>query len=135
MSRYAIWNKHDPILTHVGEVLTADQWCERYPVAKLPNITIVLAGGELNGGYCNTLGQMVADYTQEGCDFSECVTPEEKLAAIEAFCDAREAKAKAEAAEAKAAKAERDELNAMYMASIAAQLEYQNMMTLDDVEG
>lgn len=135
MSRYAIWNKHDPILTPVGEVISAEKWIERYPIAGVSSITVVCAGGEINGGFFGTLGQMVEAYSKDGCDFSEYVTPEEKLAAIEAFEDAREAKAKAEVAEAKAAKAARDELNAMSMASIAAQLEYQNMMTLEDVEG
>jgi hypothetical protein len=77
---------------------------------------------------------MVEMYTKEGCDFSSCKTAEAKLAAIEAFEDEREAKARAEAQEAAAREAANAELNAMSMASIAAQLEYQNMMTLDDVE-
>lgn len=138
MARYAIWNKQDPILTPVGEVFTAEKWIERYPIAGVSSITVVCAGGEINGGFFGTLGQMVEMYTKEGCDFSACVTPEDKLAAIEAFEGEREAKEKAEreaAKAAKAAKAARDELNAMSMASIAAQLEYQNMMTLEDVEG
>lgn len=134
MSRYAIWNKKDPILTPVGEVLTAEKWIERYPIAGVPSITVVCAGGEINGGFFGTLGQMVEMYTKEGCDFSACVTPEDKLAAIEAFEDEREIKARAEAQEAAAREAENAELNATSLASIAAQLEYQNMMTLDDVE-
>ena len=39
--RYAIWNKQDPIITPIGEVLTADQWKARYPVAALDAITVV----------------------------------------------------------------------------------------------
>ena len=109
MSRYAIWNKQDPILTPVGEVLTAEQWIARHPIAGVPSITVVCAGGEINGGFFGTLGQLVEMYTKEGCDFSTCVTPEDKIAA-------------------------NAEMNAMSMASIAAQLEYQNMMTLEDVE-
>lgn len=67
-----------------------------------------------------------------GCDFSACNTAEQKLAAIEAFENKCNADAAAEAkAEAEAANAE---LTAMSMASIAAQLEYQNMMTLEDVK-
>ena len=50
MARYAIWNKQDPILTPVGEVLTAGQWMDRYPVARLENITIVCGGGLIAGG-------------------------------------------------------------------------------------
>lgn len=97
MKRYAIWNKQDPILTPIGEVLTAEQWIQRYPIAGLDHITVLCAAGEINGGFFGTLGQMVDIYTNQGCDFSGCETPEEKLAAIEAFDDAREA-AEAEAA-------------------------------------
>lgn len=91
MSRYAIWNKKDPILTPIGEVLTADKWIERYPIAGLERITVVCAGGEVNGAFFGTLGQMVEMYSKAGCDFSACETAEDKLAAIEAFEDAREA--------------------------------------------
>ena len=108
MSKYAIWNKTDPILTPVGEVLTAEQWIQRYPIAGVESITVVCAGGEINGGFFGTLGQMVELYAKAGCDFSACETAEEKLAAIEAFEDAREA----EAAEAAAAAAEQEAANA-----------------------
>lgn len=134
MSKYAIWNKKDPILTPIGEVLTAEQWIERYPIAGVESITVVCAGGEINGAFFGTIGSMVEMYTKQGCDFSACTTPEEKLAAIEAFDDAREAEAAAAAKQAAETKAANEELNAASLASIAAQLEYQNMMTLDDVE-
>lgn len=127
MSRYAIWNKSDPIITPIGEVLTAAQWIERYPVAGLATITVVCAGGEINGAFFGTLGSMVETFTKEGCDFSACVTDEDKLAAIEAFEDARNA-------ESKNAAIANEELTASSLASIAASLEYQNMMTLDDIE-
>lgn len=83
--RYAIWNKKDNIITPIGEVLTAEQWIERYPVAALENITVVCGAGEINGSFFGTLGQMVTMYEDNGCDFSECTTDEEKLAKIEAF--------------------------------------------------
>ena len=134
MSKYAIWNKQDPILTPIGEVLTANQWIQRYPVAGVESITVVCAGGEINGAFFGTLGSMVEMYTKQGCDFSACTTPEEKLAAIEAFEDAKEAEAAAAAKQAAETEAANAELNAASLASIAAQLEYQNMMTLDDVE-
>lgn len=130
MKRYAIWNKKDPIITPVGEVLTAEQWIARYPMAGLDSITVICAAGEINGGFFGTLGQMVTMYENEGCDFSNCNTPEEKLAVIEAF----EVKRNEDAALASANAAANEELNASSLASIAASLEYQNMMTLDDVE-
>ena len=109
-TKYAIWNKRDPIITPIGEVLTAEQWIERYPVAGLDSITVVCAAGEINGGFFGTLGQMVNMYSKQGCDFSECTTAQEKLDAIEAFEDSREAEAQAAAvamAEQEASTAER----------------------------
>lgn len=134
MSKYAIWNKQDAILTPIGEVLTAEQWIDRYPIAGVDSITVVCAAGEINGAYFGTLGQMVDLYTKAGCDFSACETADDKLIAIEAFEDAREA----EAAEAAKREAEQQaaaaEMNAESLATIAASMEFQNMMILDDVE-
>lgn len=126
--KYAIWNKQDPVITPIGEVLTAAQWIERYPVAGLDSITVVCAAGEINGAFFGTLGQMTAMYEDAGCDFSGCTTAEEKLAAIEAFDAARNEVANGSAA------ATNEELTAASLASIAASLEYQNMMTLEDAE-
>ena len=132
--RYAIWNKTDPILTPIGEVLTAEQWINRYPIAGVPSITVICAAGEINGGFFGTLGQMVDLYTKHGCDFSACETAEDKLAAIEAFEDAREAEQAAQAKAHAEATATNEELTAASLASIAASMEYQNLLTLDDME-
>lgn len=86
--RYAIWNKQDPVLTPVGEVLSAEQWKQRYPIAGLDTITVVCGAGEINGSFFGTLGQMVQMYTEQGADFSACTTDMEKLEVIEAFEDA-----------------------------------------------
>ena len=130
MKRYAIWNKQDPVLTPVGEVLTAEQWIARYPMAGLDSITVVCAAGEINGAFFGTLGQMVNMYEQQGADFSSCTTNEEKLAVIEEFDIQRDVAQNEAAAEAIA----NEELTATSLASIASSLEYQNMMTLEDVE-
>lgn len=132
--RYAIWNKVDPIITPVGEVFTSEQWITRYPVAALPNITVVCGGGEVNGSFFGTLGQMVDMYTKEGCVFTDDMTAEEKIAAIEAFEDEREAQAVAKAKAEAEADALNVEMTADALASIAASMEYQNMLTLDDEE-
>ena len=134
MNKYAIWNKQDPILTPIGEVLTAEQWIERYPIAAVPTVTVVCAAGEINGGFFGTLGQMVDMYQDDGCDFTGCETPEDKINRINQYEIDRDIRMKAEAAAEAERKAQNEELNAMSMASIAAQLEYQNMMTLDDIE-
>lgn len=130
MNKYAIWNKKDPIITPIGEVLTAEQWMERYPVAKLSNITILCSAGEINGAFFGTLGSMVDRYTKEGADFSACTTNEEKLAVITAFDEEKERVQN----EAYANTVSNEELTATSLASIAASMEYQNLMTLDDVE-
>lgn len=131
MNRYAIWNKQDPILTPVGEVLTAEQWITRYPIAGVDSITVVCGGGEINGSFFGTLGQMVELYTRAGCDFSACETAEDKLAAIEAFEDAREAEAAAAeraAAEAEASNAER---TAAALEAIASGQTTENMAAMN----
>ena len=134
MKKYAIWNKSDPILTPIGEVLTAEKWVERYPIAGVDSITVDTPAGEINGGFFGTLGQMVDMYTRQGCDFSGCETAEDKLAAIEAFDDAREADQAAKAKAQAEATAANEELTATSLASIAASMEYQNLLTLDDME-
>jgi hypothetical protein len=122
MSKYAIWNKQDPIITPIGEVLTAEQWIQRYPVAGLNSITVICSAGEINGGFFGTLGQMVDMYANMGCDFSECETAQDKLDAIEAFIEAQE-----QAAREASLEPSTDE-------RIAAALEYQVMASLPDVE-
>ena len=134
MKKYAIWNKKDLILTPVGEVFTAEQWIQRYPIAGIDYITVICAAGEINGGFFSTLGQMVDMYTKQGCDFSACETEQDKLDAIEAFDETKELVAAEAAKVAAETEASNAELSATSLASIAAQLEYQNMMTLDDVE-
>ena len=126
MKRYTIWNKQDPILTPVGEVLSAEQWVARYPIAGLETITVVCAAGEINGGFFGTLGQMVQMYEAQGADFSACVTAEDKLAVIEAFEDAQNTPDPNAVSN--------EEMNAASLASIAASLEFQNMMSLPDEE-
>lgn len=130
MARYAIWNKQDNILTPVGEVLTPEQWIARYPVAGVEGVTVLCSAGEINGGFFGTLGNMVSRYEAQGCDFSACTTDEEKLEAIEAFDVAK----KAEAEEKRANTISNEELTATSLASIAASMEYQNMLTLEDAE-
>ena len=134
MKRYAIWDKESPIITPIGEVLTAEQWIERYPVAGLESVTVICADDEINGGLFDTLGSMVKRFAAEGCDFSACTTDAEKLAAIEAFEDAIMIEARAKAEENAQTKALNDEMTAMSLASIAASMEYQNMLTVPDEE-
>ena len=130
MKRYAIWNKKDEILTPIGEVLSPEKWIERYPIAGIESITVVCAAGEINGAFFGTLGEMVRTAEAQGADFSACTTDEEKLAVIEALEEQKQAEAQAKAEEA----AQQQALDSASLASIAASMEYQSMLTLDDVE-
>lgn len=118
MKRYAIWNKQDPVLTPIGEVLTAAQWMERYPIAGVPSVTVVCGAGEINGAFFGTLGQMVQMYEAQGADFAGCRTAEDKLAVIEAFEDKMNQPSTEPSADER----------------IAAALEYQVMASLPDEE-
>ena len=87
MSRYAIWNKTDNVITPIGEVLTPEEWKERHPLAKI--FYIVIGGGRINGAYCMEYESFKEMYEKQGCDFSECETQQDCLDAIEAFEDER----------------------------------------------
>lgn len=118
MKRYAIWNKQDPILTPIGEVLTPEQWIERYPIAGVATVTVVCAAGEINGAFFGTLGQMKQMFEAQGADFTDCTTNEEVLTVIEAFEDYLNTPSNEPSAEER----------------IAAALEYQVMASLPDEE-
>lgn len=115
MKRYQIWDKVSQVITPIGEVLTAEEWKNRYPVAALESITVVLSAGEINGAFFGTLGQMKQMYESKGADFSDCDSNEEILARIEEFEDAQSIPVEEEPDAAE---------------RIAAALEYQNLLSL-----
>lgn len=88
LKRYGIWDKTSAVITPSGEIFSAEEWKDRYPVANLDNIVIVCGAGEINGSFFGTLGHMVQMYAAQGADFSEATTDVEKLEVIEAFEDA-----------------------------------------------
>lgn len=83
--RYQIWNKTDRVITPIGEVLTPEQWIERYPIADI--LDTVCSGGAVNGGFFAEYTSFKDMYEKMGCDFSQCVTQQDCLDAIEAFED------------------------------------------------
>ena len=85
MPRYKIWDKESDVITPIGEVLTPQQWIERYPVANV--LPTVCGGGAINGAYFGVYDTMVEMYEKQGCDFSECNTEQEHLDKIEEFED------------------------------------------------
>lgn len=87
--RYVIWDEVSQVITPIGEVLSAEQWMDRYPMARLEGLQLVVAGGQINGAFCGVYSEMVDMYEREGCDFTGCETQQDHLDAIEAFEDAR----------------------------------------------
>lgn len=130
MSKYIIWNGEDTVYTYgTPYKFTAEQWLAKYPWAEVTPC-VISGEGAINGAFCMPLTNMLSNYAKQGVAFTEGMTDQEKLDAIEAFEDAREAEAAQAAADAKA----NEEINTTSLASIAASMEYQNMLTLEDAE-
>ena len=85
MPRYKIWDKKETIYTPVGASNTPEQWVEKYPWAGLPNAKVVISDGLINGGFCGELSQMQKMYAEQGVAFTDDMTDEEILTAIEEF--------------------------------------------------
>ena len=134
MSKYQIWNGTDTVYTYGPPYkFTPEEWIAKYPWAEV-SPCVISGEGAINGSFCMPLADMVAQAANRGCDFSACTTDAEKLATLEAFEQEEAAKEAEAAAESKATSAMNGELTAMSLASIAASMEYQNMMTLPDEE-
>lgn len=86
MARYKIYDNKSDIITPVGEVLTAEQWLDRYPWGRFAKM--IVGGGVISGSVALVFDEEVERYRKAGCDFSSCTTDEDYLAAIEAFEDA-----------------------------------------------
>ena len=85
--RYVIWDEVSDIYTPSGHKFTAEQWFERYPIARLETEYLVISGAAYNGGFCMVYSDMVDIYEREGCDFTGCEEMQDYLDAIEAFED------------------------------------------------
>ena len=119
--RYVIWDEVSDVYTPSGEVFSAEQWLNRYPIARLDTEYLVISGASYNGGFCMVYADMVDAYERMGCDFSECGADDMQahLAAIEAYEDAMNAP---------------DYETVSAEERIAAALEAQVMMSLPDEE-
>lgn len=89
MSRYVIWDKTSRVIVPTGQVFTAEQWMEQYPVARFDDIYLVVSGGTINGAFCQEYTSFVDVYTRAGCDFTGCETMQDHLDRIEQFEDER----------------------------------------------
>lgn len=89
MPRYQIWDKVSDVITPIGEVLTPQQWLERYPMGN--RLDLIIGGTAINGSVCMEYTSTVELYRSMGCDFTGCITQQDHLDAIEAFEDAQNA--------------------------------------------
>lgn len=90
MARYVIWDEQSPVIVPTGKVFTAEEWLDQYPMARLDNIYLVVAGDSaINGAFCQEYTSLVSIYEQQGCDFEGCETMQDHLDRIEEFEDER----------------------------------------------
>lgn len=82
MAKYKIWDKTSNVITPIGEVLTPEQWIERYPVANV--LDTVCSGGAINGAFFAVFDSM-KEMFEKNVDFSKCQTKQDVLDAIEEF--------------------------------------------------
>lgn len=86
MARYVIWDETSNVFTPSGEVFTAEQWLDKYPAARHPQIDLVVAGDSaINGAFCQEYTSLVNIYEGQGCDFTGCETKQDHLDRIEQF--------------------------------------------------
>ena len=79
MKKYVIWDKISNIITPSGKVFTPTEWVKEYPMAGVNGVKIVIGGGVINGSVLYEFTAMV------GVDFSQCVTDQDYLDAIEEY--------------------------------------------------
>lgn len=94
MTRYAIWNKQDPITTPgICPVTGKQTWtAEEYISKKAPwaaasNVKAIIGAGVINGGVFLEFASTVEHYKKLGVVIEDGMTDNEILAAIEYFED------------------------------------------------
>ena len=87
MARYQIWDKTSNVIVPTGQVFTPEQWIEQYPVAGLPDIDVVIAGGIINGAFFSEYTSFIQHYIDMGCDFEGCESQQDCLDRAEQFED------------------------------------------------
>ena len=85
MPRYKVWDKQETIYTPSGEEFTPQQWLDRYKWAKKAGVKMVISGDLVNGAFCGELESMKRRATNMGVTFTDDMTDEQVLAAIEDF--------------------------------------------------
>ena len=120
LNRYQIWDKVSNVYTPSGNMYTAEEWINKYKWISIPGMVPVMSAGNINGAMIADLASMKQNAIAQGCVFTDDMTDEQVLEAIEAWEDQRAAEAKAAAAEAANTPTTEER--------IAAALEYQNLL-------
>ena len=125
--KYQIWDKQSQVITPIGEVLSADEWADRYPMSKIDGIDLVIAGGVVNGAFCN-------EYTS----FADMFDRQMKESGIEGYENGIEGLSKTEVLELiENFESDRNRMvrnTASTEERIAAALEAQVLMSMPDME-
>ena len=123
MNKYQIWDKQSNIYTPSGKMFTPAQWISMYEWINMPGAVAVISTGRINGKFSGELNEMKEMYEQQGCVFTDGMSNQEILDAIEAFEDQRAADAKAAAEEAANTPSAEERL--------AAAVEFQNLLAME----
>ncbi len=128
MSRYKIWDKVSNVKTNAGEVLAAEEWKTRYPVAREEDSVIILLNNYFDGGIFEELHHFKARCEASGAVFEENLTDKQLLEAIERFEDDYAAEQQTAAAAVAAQEAAYAAASLAAEQDMAAALAYKNMM-------
>lgn len=128
MVKYKIWDKLSNIKTPSGEVLSAEDWKNRYPVAREDDSVIILSNSYFDGAIFEELHMLQTRCESMGASFTDGLSDQELLSAIEHFEDEYRAAQQASAEAAVQAEAEYAAESLAAEQAVAGALVYQNMM-------
>ena len=116
--KYKIWNGSDDLITPIGEILTPADVISRYPSAGIPGMKYVICDAPISMGVFMEFTSMKDHYKRLGVEFTEDMTDQEVLDAITYWEEHPPAPAPEPSPETR----------------IAAALEFQNLLAMEDVE-
>lgn len=82
MAKYKIWNKQDPLVTPIGEVLTPEQVIQKYPAAGLPDMKYIICDAPISMGVFMEFEATKEHYKRLGVPITDDMTDQEVLDAI-----------------------------------------------------
>lgn len=122
LNKYCIWDKTSNVYTPSGNMYTAEEWINKYKWINIPGMVPVMSAGNINGAMIADLASMKKNAIAQGCTFTDGMTDEQVLEAIEAWENQKSEEAKVAAQEAANTPTTEER--------IAAALEYQNLLAM-----